>query len=185
MNREAPPKAPGWQVSRWFNTPSPLSLEALRGRVVVLETFQMLCPGCVSHALPQAQRIAALFPPEQVAVIGLHSVFEHHDAMNPDALAAFLHEYRIGFPVAVDAPTPGDAIPQTMRAYGLRGTPSMVLIDRSGRIRLSHFGRLDDMRIGAEVMALVGESAAAQPPKAAAEAVGACDANGCPLPGPT
>src|SRR5690606_20270412 len=39
--------APELQVSRWFNTPAPLSLAALRGRVVVVEAFQMLCPGCV------------------------------------------------------------------------------------------------------------------------------------------
>jgi len=185
MNANAPPLAPAWQVARWFNTPSPLSLEALRGRVIVLEAFQMLCPGCVSHALPQAQRVAALFPPEQVAVIGLHSVFEHHAAMNPEALAAFLHEYRIGFPVAVDAPTPGDAIPQTMRAYGLRGTPSTVLIDRSGRIRLSHFGRLDDMRIGAEIMALVGETIPGIADRLDNRALAGCDENGCPLPNPT
>lgn len=183
MNANSLPTAPAWQVSRWFNTPTPLSLEALRGRVIVLEAFQMLCPGCVSHALPQAQRIAALFPPEQVAVVGLHSVFEHHAAMNPDALAAFLHEYSIGFPVAVDAPAPGDPIPQTMRAYGLRGTPSTVLIDRAGRIRLSHFGRLDDLRVGAEIMALVGESAMAPASEAGAEGAGACDESGCPLPG--
>ena len=153
---------------------------------VPLEAFQMLCPGCVSHALPQAQRVAALFPPDQVAVIGLHSVFEHHAAMKPEALAAFLHEYRIAFPVAVDAPTPGDRIPQTMRAFGLRGTPSTVLIDRAGRIRLSHFGRLDDLRLGAEIMALVCE-AEAPPPRGTVQETAAqgCDDAVCTLPTPS
>ena len=45
--------APPLQVSHWFNTPGPLSLEALRDRVVALHAFQMLCPGCVAHGLPQ------------------------------------------------------------------------------------------------------------------------------------
>ncbi len=182
MYRQQFQQAPDWQIARWFNTSAPLSLNALRGRVILLEAFQMLCPGCVSHALPQAQRVSALFPPEQVAVIGLHSVFEHHAAMNPDALAAFLHEYRIAFPVAIDAPTQGDALPQTMRAYGLRGTPSTVLIDRDGHIRLSHFGRLEDMRLGAELMALIAESATAMSLGSAADRADGCDADGCRLP---
>lgn len=57
----APPAAPAWAVSRWFNTPEPLTLDALRGRVVMLHAFQMPCPGCVSHGIPQAQRVASQF----------------------------------------------------------------------------------------------------------------------------
>ena len=94
--------APPILASEWLNTPEPLTLEGLCGRVVVIECFQMLCPGCVSHGLPQAQRIAQTFRPQDVAVIGLHCVFEHHAAMTPLSLRAFLHEYRIRFPVAVD-----------------------------------------------------------------------------------
>ena len=93
------PAAPELQVERWFNTRTPITLAELRGKVVVIEAFQMLCPGCVSHGLPQALAIAATFSTDQVAVIGLHSVFEHHSAMQPHALEAFLHEYRIKFPV--------------------------------------------------------------------------------------
>jgi hypothetical protein len=48
--------APELAVSRWFNTSTPLSLTALRGRVVLLHAFQMLCPGCVAHGTPQAER---------------------------------------------------------------------------------------------------------------------------------
>jgi len=115
-----PPMAPPWQVERWFNTERALTLESLRGKVVALEAFQMLCPGCVSHGLPQAQRIHASFPPEHVAVVGLHTVFEHHAAMTPVSLEAFLHEYRIAFPVGVDRSGTDDPIPQTMQAYGMR-----------------------------------------------------------------
>src|SRR5690242_18400658 len=49
--------APELQVSRWFNTKEPLTLAALRGHPILLHTFQMLCPGCVAHAIPQAQKI--------------------------------------------------------------------------------------------------------------------------------
>lgn len=150
-------QAPAWQVERWFNTREPLSLDALRGKVIVLEAFQMLCPGCVSHALPQALRVSAAFPPERVAVIGLHTVFEHHDVMGPRALEAFLHEYRIDFPVAVDRSDASSPVPLTMRAYALQGTPSTILIDAQGAIRLQRFGQVSDLMLGADIATLLAE----------------------------
>lgn len=162
--------APEWTVERWFNAPTGVGsgeggafgLGALKGRVVVLHAFQMLCPGCVAHGLPQAQRIRAQFDPAEVAVVGLHSVFEHHDAMRPVSLAAFLHEYRVDFPVGVDASAtaPGVAVPQTMARYEMRGTPTLVLIDRAGRLRLHTFGRPDDLAVGAAIGRLLSEPAA-------------------------
>lgn len=147
--------APEWRTSRWFNTPQPLSLAALRGKVVALHAFQMLCPGCVQHGLPQAARLHALFGSEEVAVIGLHTVFEHHAAMTPVALEAFLYEYRIGFPVGVDEHADGDPVPLTMRAYGLRGTPSLLLFDRNGNLRRHGFGAEDDLVVGAAIGTLL------------------------------
>lgn len=151
-------QAPMLEVAQWLNATEPLSLGQLRGRIVVIEAFQMLCPGCVSHGLPQARRVRETFSEADVAVIGLHSVFEHHDAQTPTALAAFLHEYRIGFPVAVDAPNDGGGLPKTMAAYGMQGTPTLILIDRSGRRRAQHFGQVSDLRLGAEIMALIAEA---------------------------
>lgn len=149
MNARTRMSAPPLQVAAWLNTPAPLTLPALRGRVVVLHAFQMLCPGCVSHGLPQALRISAAFAPAEVAVIGLHTVFEHHAAMTETALRAFLHEYRIALPVAIDAPVAGSPVPATMQAYGMRGTPSLVVIDAAGAVQLNHFGAIDDLVLGA------------------------------------
>jgi len=98
LNAPYHPMAPALEVSEWLHAPADTSLETLRGRVIVLHAFQMLCPACVSHALPQARAVAAAFSPEEVQVVGLHSVFEHHEAMGPAALRAFAHEYRLGFP---------------------------------------------------------------------------------------
>lgn len=151
--------APALDTARWLNAAEPLNLDNLRGRVVVIEAFQLLCPGCVSHGLPQAKRVRETFSETDVKVIGLHSVFEHTQAQTPAALAAFLHEYRIGFPVAVDAPGDDGGLPKTMTAYGMQGTPTLVLIDRQGRRRAQHFGHVPDLRLGAEIMALIGETA--------------------------
>ncbi|HHL2821958.1 redoxin domain-containing protein [Citrobacter sp. Cm046] len=158
MNKIRHPRAPALTVERWFNTPQPITLESLRGKVVVMESFQMLCPGCVSHGLPQVSRVYATFPQDKVAVIGLHTVFEHHDVMTAQALKTFLSEYRIPFPVGVDMPSAESDIPQTMQAYTMRGTPTLTLIDQQGYLRQQYFGQVDDLALGAEIGALLSES---------------------------
>lgn len=161
--------APEWSTTEWLNSDEPLTLAGLRGRVVMVHAFQMLCPGCVVRGLPQAQRVAELFKQAPLTVVGLHTVFEHHDAMPPHALRAFLYEYRIRFPVGVDAPgEDGDPIPRTMRAYGMQGTPTTILIDAEGRLRSHVFGGHDDLLLGAELQTLLSECASSAPSDAPA-----------------
>jgi len=150
--------APELLVQTWFNTDRPLLLSGLRGRVVVLAAFQVLCPHSVSAGIPQAQRIHETFAPSDVSVIGLHATFEHHDAVSSAVLKAFIHEYRLKFPIALDQPNPSSPIPHTMDRYKMRGTPSLVLIDRHGHVRKHTFGAVDDLRLGAEIGALTQES---------------------------
>src|SRR3546814_5573585 len=146
--------APAIEAVQWFNTDTPPSLDALRGRVVVIETFQMLCPGSVSHGLPQASRIHETFSRDDVVVLGLHSVFEHPEAQSPTSLEAFLHEYRLAFPLGVDPPGEPCGLPITMARSGMQGTPTLILIDRTGTRRTKHFGhapdRSDESRVGKE-----------------------------------
>ena len=155
-----PAHAPEWQAREWLNADAPLSLESLRGKVVLLEAFQMLCPGCVSHGIPQAQRARQVFPEDALAVVGLHTVFEHHEAQgSAAALKAFLHENRVRFPVGIDAHADGDPIPLTMRAYAMQGTPTLLLYDRGGRLRMQRFGTFEDMALGAAIATLLAEAA--------------------------
>ena len=128
-----------------------IALDALHGRVVAIHTFQMLCPACVVHGLPQATKLREAFDDSQLVVIGLHTVFEHHDVVGSHALDVFIHEYRLRFPIAVDEPDPRSPIPRTMAAWQLQGTPSLLLLDRRGRLQLKHFGRIDDLALGAVV----------------------------------
>jgi hypothetical protein len=172
MLRTAPPLL----TSGWLNSTEPLDIPDFRGRVLVIEAFQMLCPGCVSHGLPQAQRIAQVFPNDQVAVIGLHTVFEHHEAQGTrEALAAFVHEYRLAFPIGIDLQD--GRLPATMTAYGMGGTPTLVVIDRSGFRRFQRFGHIDDLTLGGILGTLLVEPLAAGEPDAAG-AMGGSEA-GC------
>lgn len=133
----------------------------------------MLCPGCVEHCIPQLKQAHSFFSSRDVAVVGLHTVFEHHDAMGPIALKAFIHEYRIVFPVGIDqAGENGDPIPKTMRRYAMQGTPTLLLIDRGGNLRRQFFGHVPDLQLGAEVMALVMEHGTDESPTG-------CEADTC------
>lgn len=151
-------QAPALQCTQWLNCQQALTLADLRGQVVVLEAFQMLCPGCVQHSLPQAQRVHNYFHDLGVQVIGLHSVFEHHAAQTEVALRAFVHENRLQFPIAIDAVAESGALPLTMAVYGMQGTPTCVLIDRCGRRRAQHFGTVVDLQLAAEITSLLLET---------------------------
>ena len=181
MNNQQSIQAPELQVNEWLNTTKPLNLADLRGNVVVLHAFQMLCPGCVLHGLPQAAAIHELYKNDSVQVIGLHSVFEHHDVMTVPALNAFASEYNLEFPIAVDKPSDNSAIPKTMAAYHLRGTPSLVVIDQQGHIRLNHFGRMSDMQAGDVIGRLLSENPGKKHPVSSGKTSEKCDADGCPV----
>lgn len=56
-----------------------------------------------------------------------------------------------------------------MQRYGLRGTPSLLLIDRDGRLRANVFGRPEDLAVGAAIAQLLGEVSTG------------CDADGCAI----
>lgn len=176
--------APELQTSGWLNTPNPLTLASLRGKVIVLHTFQIFCPGCVQIGIPQAQKIYQEFDPSKVAVIGLHTVFEHHAVMGPDALEVFVHEYRLRFPIGIDKyEDQPEGVPLTMRAYRMQGTPTLILIDKTGHIRLHKFGHVSDLTVGFSIGALLSEeldesAGIAESAPASAENQG-CDADGC------
>lgn len=139
--------AKDWIVEKCFNTDQNISLKDKLGQVIYMPVFQMLCPGCVYYCIPQALKIYQQFKDKNLAVLGLHSVFENHEAMKPLALKVFIKEWRIPFPVAVDLRKEGEWSPETMKAYGFQGTPSVVLIDSKGRLRLNRFGHIEDDKL--------------------------------------
>ncbi|MFC6489440.1 TlpA family protein disulfide reductase [Nitratireductor sp. GCM10026969] len=71
-----------------------------------------------------------------------------------------------------------------MSAYGMQGTPTLILIDRKGRCRAQHFGHVPDLRLGAEIMALIAQGGDAEPAAASANAEfsAGCGEAGCLVP---
>ncbi|MGL5005612.1 MAG: redoxin domain-containing protein [Casimicrobium sp.] len=171
-------------VSQWFNAKNAITLEQLRGRIIVIGAFQMLCPTCVSQSIPQLIKLHQAFPEDRLIVIGLHTVFEHHQAMQSHALEAFIHEYRIRFPVGVDTHERDDPVPRTMRSLQLRGTPSTIVLDAAGDIRLHRFGHVDDFSLGFAIGQLLQTVPTSE--RDASEGVGRtmqseCDVNACSI----
>lgn len=148
--------APAIEALQWINSAG-TNIDVLRGQVIVLSFFQMLCPGCAAHSIPQSKKLYELYQSQNVQLIGIHSVFEHHNVMTPEALAVFVHEYKLKYPIAIDLPSANSTVPSTMRAYDIQGTPSLVLVDKKGRVRYSYFGMLEDMLLGSMIGQLLTE----------------------------
>lgn len=152
-----PEKPPELIVSSWINTDAKVTLAGLKGKVVVITAFGSKCKGSLNHALPQASRLAKSFETDAVAVLGLHMAFDSKGEITPVKLAAFAEKHGLTFPIGIDQP--GHPQPATMVAYELQGTPTVLLFDRQGRLRRHYLGQVDDVRLGAEIMALSIEPA--------------------------
>ncbi len=141
-----PRPAPEWIISEWINGPA-VTLHELRGKVVILEFFQLWCPGCNGFSIPLIKQWQKTFAKEiaagRLVVISLHTVFEGHDYQNPTKLRAFLKEKKIRHLVGIDRHVPGRHAPRTMRRYGTMGTPEMAFIDQDGVIQFQEFGGFD------------------------------------------
>lgn len=139
-----PRKAPQWDISEWMNS-SGLQLDQLRGKVVVIDFFQMWCPGCNKFSIPLMNYWEnEVFTKELVSgklvFVSIHTVFEGHGYQTPKRLRRFIKEKGITHPVGVDRHIAGRRVPETMRRYNTGGTPEMAFIDKQGNIRFQKFG---------------------------------------------
>jgi peroxiredoxin len=125
MFAEIGTQAPNIKTSGWVQG-IPTNIDKLRGNVVVLEVFQVNCPGCFLYGLPQSISLYERFKNSDVKVIGLATAFEDYDKNTLDNLKSLLTEgkvigetykalrqhgklvnddklyYKIPFPVAMD-----------------------------------------------------------------------------------
>jgi AhpC/TSA family len=71
-------KAPLFSVSDWVQG-EPTNFNQLTGRVVLLEVFQVNCPGCFLYALPQALDLHQRYSGKGLTVLGIATAFEDFD----------------------------------------------------------------------------------------------------------
>ena len=84
---------------QWFNVDDPLTLDALRGRLVILDFWTFCCINCM-HIIP-ALRAAEERYPDDLAVIGVHSP-KFEAEKDPANLAQAIARYDIVHPVVHD-----------------------------------------------------------------------------------
>lgn len=120
-----------------------LDLEALRGKIVLLDFWTFCCVNCL-HVLDELRPLEAKWADELV-VIGVHSPkFEFEK--DPDALAANIERYEVTHPVIDDPEL------ETWTEYGARAWPTLMVLDAHGRIA----GNLSGEGHAANLDALIG-----------------------------
>jgi peroxiredoxin len=197
-------KAPDLSVSEWVQG-RPTNIGNENGNVVLVEVFQVNCPGCFTHGIPQAIDMYRKYRDSDLRVLGVATAFEDYDKNTIANLRLLLTtgeligepvrvlrqygqllpgnklSYKIPFPVGMDVlnkigPVTREKImdfieanipdfraylekdkqstytqvqhylqqkqfsAKTFEEYGLRGTPSAILIDKKGILRQTFFG---------------------------------------------
>jgi len=87
-------KAPNVKVSDWIQG-LPTNIDKLFGNVVVIEVFQVNCPGCFLYGLPQAISLYEKYKDKDVKVIGIATAFEDYDKNTMGNLKLLLSEGRV------------------------------------------------------------------------------------------
>jgi thiol-disulfide isomerase/thioredoxin len=197
--------APNLEVSNWVHG-KPTNIDKEKGNVVLVEVFQVNCPGCFLYGIPEAINVYKKYKERGLTVLGMATAFEDYDKNTLENLQRLVTAgevigetyraltqcgqlkdgnrlpYKIPFPVGMDVLTKEsgqmtdnkildfieanisdfrsyaekerqmliERVKQHLRSkeysaktfeeYGLRGTPSSILVDRKGILRSTFFG---------------------------------------------
>jgi DNA-binding beta-propeller fold protein YncE len=123
--------APEFPPLEWLNTDRPLTLQDLRGKVVLLDFWTYGCINCM-HIIPDLKRLETKYADELV-VIGVHSAKFAHEA-DTENIRQIILRYEREHPVVNDK----DLL--VWRMYGARAWPTLVAIDPAGNVVGYHEG---------------------------------------------
>ena len=125
----------------WLNTGGKsLDLEALRGKIVLLDFWTFCCINCL-HVLDELRPLEEQYA-DVLVTVGVHSPKFEHEA-DPVALAAAVERYEVRHPVLDDPEL------DTWKAYTARAWPTLVVIDPEGYVvaQLSGEGHADGLAV--------------------------------------
>ncbi len=109
----------------WLNTDKPLSLAALKGKVVLLDFWTYGCINCI-HIIPDLKKLEAKYP-NQLVVIGVHSA-KFENEKETENIRRIILRYELEHPVYNDAEF------KVWQSYGIRAWPTQILIDPAGYV---------------------------------------------------
>lgn len=142
-------------ISRWLNSP-PLTIEALRGKVVLVDMWTYSCINCI-RTFPALKALYERYHSAGLEIVGVHSP-EFNFEKNPANVQAAIAQYKLPWPVAMDNDM------ATWRAYRNRYWPHVYVIDARGVIRFDQIGEGGHDQIQDRVRALLTQAHAVLPP---------------------
>ncbi|MBI5667205.1 MAG: redoxin domain-containing protein [Chloroflexi bacterium] len=112
----------------WLNVAAPLTLNALRGKAVLLDFWTYGCINCI-HMIPVLHRLEEKYG-DALAVIGVHSAKFENEGQT-DNIRQIVRRYGLEHPVINDS---GFTVWNAYRRYGVNAWPTFVLIDPRGNL---------------------------------------------------
>lgn len=115
----------------WINTPAPVRLDDLVGKVVLLDFWTYGCINCI-HVIPDLKRLEEEYA-EELVVIGVHSAkFTNEGAT--ENIRQVVQRY------GVDHPVVNDRDFEVWQSWGARAWPTLAVIDPAGNVVGMHSG---------------------------------------------
>jgi thiol-disulfide isomerase/thioredoxin len=125
------PAAPEFAKGNWINS-DPLTLDKLRGRVVVVEFWTFGCFNC-RNTVPSVKEWDAKYRDRGLTIIGVHTP-ETDSEYRLENVRKEVPALGIKYPVVTD----NDYV--TWKAYGVEAWPTIAVLDKRGRVRWLHVG---------------------------------------------
>ena len=150
----------------WLNSP-PLSVEGLRGKVVLVDFWTYSCINCL-RALPYVREWEQRYRGQGLVVIGVHAP-EFAFERNLRNVMGAVEDLKITYPVAIDNDF------AIWRGFNNRYWPAHYFIDGQGRIRAHHFGEGNYAQSEQIIRQLLRENGATLPEEPQAMAMAAAN----------
>ena len=147
MVEDLDPSLAGAQA--WLNSP-PLTLEQLKGKVVLVDFWTYSCINCL-RSIPYVRAWAEKYRDRGLVVIGVHAP-EFAFERNVDNIKNAIATLKIGYPVAVDNDY------KIWRSFENQYWPAHYFIDANGKVRHHHFGEGEYAESERVIQALLGEA---------------------------
>ena len=148
---EGPLAAEPVGIYAWINS-EPLTLEQLRGKVVLVDFWTYTCVNCI-RTFPYLKLWHSRYADDGLVILGIHTP-EFEFEKNYWNVLESTQENGIVWPVAQDNDF------GTWQAYNNRYWPAKYLIDRDGVIRYTHFGEGKYAETEEEIRKLLVEAGA-------------------------
>jgi thiol-disulfide isomerase/thioredoxin len=135
---------PRLQADEWIGS-APLSMEKLKGKVVVLDFWATWCVPCIAQ-FPTLRQWQEKYGPRGLVIVGV----TNHSSQTSEDVRTYLAKDKLPWPIAIDTQS------RTHMDFGVSPIPHTFVIDQAGNVVLSHVGGKNIEEIEKKIEALLG-----------------------------